>query len=439
MRPYQAAGVRYLEGKRGRALIADEPGLGKTVQALAYIRRHPELRPVVVVCPAIVREHWRREIAKWLRWEPSAVEVLTGKSSRPLTTRDVYIVNYDVLASWLHRLVPLAPRIVVIDESHYVKNRRAQRAAAVADLVQGAVSVIALTGTLVANRPDEALNQVRLVRPDLFPSWAAFMKRYMGAEKGAYGWKVGQPSHLQELEERLRLHLMVRRQKSQVLAELPELQRVTVPMGVDLADYNEVLGPLLKRLASKALTTGQTIQDLTELRQAAARAKLAGTVEWIADLADAGNPIVVYAHHHWVLDRLAKALGAPCLDGRTPQKQRREHIDLFQAGEVPVMVCGTRAVGVGIDLYRAQDCVTVEFDWSPSAHVQAEARLHRLGQAGSVTSYYVAAIGTIDEAMMAMLDAKQEMAEGVLGTDTPEPRVLATLIDYLTKGGSNGS
>lgn len=416
LRPYQVAGVQYAEERGGRVMIADQAGLGKTIQTIAYLYRQDALGEIVIVCPASVKKQWQREFAKWAEWD---ARILEGRKADAEAARHpIVIVNYDILPYWEP---VLRPATLVLDESVAVKERKSQRSKAAARLAERAEHVIALTGTPVLNRPAELWNQLAIVRPDLpLGSWSAFGKRYNGYHKTRFGWEMGAPAHLEELEGRLRSTLLVQRRKADVLTEVPDLERVPVPLEVDTEAYAEAFAGM----------EGLGIEEITQLRRLAGLAKVGPALRWLIEARERLEPLVVFAHHHDVLDALGRGLKAPVIDGRMAQTERQRYIDRFQAGAEPVLVCGTRAMGVGVNLQAGTNCAFVEMDWTHAAHEQAESRLHRMGQKNAVTAYYLLAEGTIDDALMEMLQAKQEVMEKIVG-EAPTPRVLERLREML--------
>ncbi len=163
LRPFQRAGVAYVLWSR-RCFLADEQGLGKTVQALAALEAD-DAYPAVVVCPASLKLNWRREIEHWLPHR--SVTVVSGTSGTH-EAADIIVLNYEIVHAHRARLGLRTPKALVLDESHYVKNPRAKRTQAVRRLV-GALAPDALrlnlTGTPVMNHPEELIAQLRVHRP----------------------------------------------------------------------------------------------------------------------------------------------------------------------------------------------------------------------------------------------------------------------------------
>ena len=181
LKPFQRAGVNYLLSQR-RAFLADEQGLGKTIEALATLEADGAY-PAVVVCPASLKLNWLRELERWLPARTVQVLVGTGAGA-PVAASDITIVNYDIVGARLDALRALAPRALVLDESHYCKNAAAKRTQAVQRLsavVPQEGLVLALTGTPVMNRPAELISQLRILgRLGDFGSGVQFGKRFRG-------------------------------------------------------------------------------------------------------------------------------------------------------------------------------------------------------------------------------------------------------------------
>ena len=298
LKPFQRAGVSYMLAQR-RAFLADEQGLGKTIEALAAIEADGAY-PAVVVCPASLKLNWLREIERWLPGRSVRVLMGTGKSSLPLA--EIAVINYDILAARLEELRALQPRALVLDESHYCKNAAAKRTQAVQRLAAAVPSdglVMALTGTPVMNRPPELIAQLRILgRLHDFGSGAQFGRRFRGPD-----------AHLR-LHWHLRARCFVRRLKSEVLPQLPAKTRAVVPVELDneteyrLAERDVVAWlqsqPLdLRELDAKvaAALRAERLVRLNALKLLAARGKLHGALAWIHDFLSSGERLVVFAHH----------------------------------------------------------------------------------------------------------------------------------------------
>jgi len=416
LRPFQRAGVAYVVQAR-RAFLADEQGLGKTVQALAALEAD-DAYPAVVVCPAGLKLNWEREAAHWLPHR--SVAVVSGTSGT-IAKADVTIVNYDIVHAHSARLSLRRPRALVLDESHYVKNARARRTRAVRKLVDGLspdALRLALTGTPVMNHPDELIPQLRILgRLEEFGSGARFARRFQGA--GAE----------QRIHWHLRRSCFVRRLKADVLPQLPAKRQVVVPVALDnareyrLAEEDVIAWlreqPLdLSELESKvaAALRAERLAQLNTLKRLAARGKAGPALAWIDDFLASEEPLVVFAGHREVQDLLVERFpDALHLLGRDSAMARDAAVRAFQdPGGPQLIVCATRVAGHGITLTRASNVAFLDLEWTPAMHDQAEDRCHRIGQQDAVTAWYLLAANTIDETMSELIARKR----GIVGAVT---------------------
>jgi superfamily II DNA or RNA helicase len=437
--PFQTAGVVYALRQR-RTFIADEQGLGKTVQALAALEAG-EAYPAVVVCPASLKLNWLRECARWL--PRRRAEPLSGRRG-PLPLADIVVVNYDVLDARADALADLEPQAIVFDESHYVKNPKANRTKAAIDLsarLSEQALRLALTGTPLVNRPRELVPQLRaLGRLGDFGSGASFERRFEG----------------QEARERLHWHLRstcyVRRRKEEVLTQLPPKRRITVPVPLaneheyrhleeDLVDWlrHEVNDPL--QLAEKidSALRAEALVKLNALRHVAARGKLHAAIEWIKTFLESGERLVVFAHHRDIQGELVGMFPrAARILGSDPVEERQRNVELFQKarGGASLCICSLEAASHGFTLTAAANVAFLELGWTPAKHDQAEDRVHRIGQDRHVTAWYLLAADTIDERIAALIDYKRavvgSVTDGSAGSE-------ATVIDRLLVDLANDS
>src|SRR5690606_19617797 len=174
--PFQKQGVVFIEKRKGRALIADEMGLGKTIQAAAWLQLHPEKRPAIILCPASLKLNWAKELRETLSTKDK-IQILQGTKPYPIT-EDIIIINYDILNSWVETLQAINPRVLIIDEAHYIKNSSAIRTQATKKLAKGIPHVIALAGTPIVNRPVEGFNIFQILDRNRFPNFWTYVHRY---------------------------------------------------------------------------------------------------------------------------------------------------------------------------------------------------------------------------------------------------------------------
>ncbi len=432
--PFQWAAVRYALAARG-TFLADEQGLGKTVEALATLEADGAY-PAVVICPASMKLGWEREARRWL--PNRTVAVLHGRGAVPLDA-EVTILNYEIVAAHRGALARRGPRALVVDESHYCKNPQAKRTQAVRRLSESlapAALRLALSGTPVLNHAEELIAQLRIIgRLHEFGSGAAFARRFRG----------------ELCEERLHWHLrrvcFVRRRKSEVLRQLPPKRRVVVPVALgNASEYRLAERDLIAWLRTQPLDLSQLnariaaalraqrLAQLTALARLAARGKLAAALQWIDDFLASGEALVVFARHvevqQAVLRRFPDALH---LLGADPLVERERAIAAFQAGHEPgLIVAATRVAAQGITLTRASNVAFLELEWTPAMHDQAEDRCHRIGQRDAVTAWYLLAADTIDETVARLIAAKRATVDAVTdGVARPAEALVDAVVAEL--------
>jgi SWI/SNF-related matrix-associated actin-dependent regulator of chromatin subfamily A-like protein 1 len=436
LRPFQRAGVAYaLEARR--TFLADEQGLGKTVQALATLEADAAY-PAIVVCPASLKLNWQREISHWLPHR--SVTVVSG-TGRVAEAADITVINYEIVHAHRSRLALRRPKALVLDESHYIKNPRAKRTQAVRRLAEALAPDalrLALTGTPVMNHAEELIAQLRVIgRLEDFGSGARFARRFQGI--GA--------------EERIHWHLrrscFVRRLKADVMPQLPAKRQVVVPVALDnereyrLAQEDVIawlreqpldLGELEARVA--AALRAERLAQLNALKRLAARGKSGPALAWIADFLESDEPLVVFCGsrevQELVLKRFPEALHLVGSDSTT---QRDASVQAFQEPDGPQMiVCATRIGGQGITLTRASNVAFLDLEWTPAMHDQAEDRCHRIGQRDAVTAWYLLAADTIDETMIELIARKRGIVGAVTDGRRDESEALVQAVVRELRG-----
>jgi SWI/SNF-related matrix-associated actin-dependent regulator 1 of chromatin subfamily A len=483
LKPFQRAGVSYLLAQR-RAFLADEQGLGKTIEALATLEADGAY-PAVVVCPASLKLNWLRELERWLPHRSVRAIAGTGKrnvslapvgnsqtpaddphdddpqapaddphdddpqapaglslASTEATPVDVTVVNYDIVAARLDELRALAPRALVLDESHYCKNAQAKRTKAVLQLavtVPAQGLVLALTGTPVMNHPKELISQLRILgRSGEFGSGTRFSGDFL------YG-----PEAHQRLHWHLRARCFVRRLKRDVLPQLPPKTRAVVPVELDNeAEYRLAERDLVAWLQSQpfdldeldarvaAALRAERLVRLNALKLLAARGKLHAALAWIHDFCSSGERLVVFAHHREiqraVLDRFPAALHILGGDSHTARDAAWQAFQAPDTAANQLLVCSIEVAGQGVTLTRSSNVAFLELDWTPAKHDQAEDRCHRIGQQDAVNATYLLAAGTVDETIASLLERKRAVIGAVTdGHPEDEEGVVDALVREL--------
>lgn len=423
LRPFQREGVRAIYGFRGRVLLADEQGLGKTIQALEWVRRIPQRRPVVIVCPASVRYTWQAEAALHFNMRTEVLEGFwTGGRGLP---GEIVILNYDILKSWLPVLIRERPQCVILDEIHYCKNISAGRTKAAIKLVKRASSVVGLSGTPLTNRPIELWPVLKIIRPDIFPSREIFAWRYCAPRHTFWGWKYDGATRLPELNRILRSECMIRRLKKDVLPELPDKTRRIVSFKLkSYTEYNRAEQDIVAWLkefsparANKARKS-KALVKVGYLLRLAAKLKLPQTLQWIEEFFEnhPGQKLFALTMHTFVIDYLKERFKhCVVIDGRVTGRRRDEAVRTFQSNRRVNLCLGNwKAAGIGITLHASCNGVGLDFPWTPGDLLQGEDRLHRIGQKKNVWIHYLVALQTIEEKLMKLLRRKSKVLDSIL-------------------------
>lgn len=482
--PFQKAGVAYALA-RSNTLIADSMGLGKTIQAIAVFNASPEIRKVLVLCPASLRLNWKKEFQKWTT-RPIEIAVISGgkpsdwpawinDDPRPDGNNIVIIINYDILAKHRERLNGLNIDLLIGDEIHFCKNQTAARTKAVFGLRDRKGNVkqlpivarkkIFLTGTPIVNRPIELWPLVESLDPtDLGRSFFGFAKRYCNARQTKWGWDFTGSANLSELQNRLREKFMVRRLKEDVLLDLPAKRRQVIEIPANGAgravseerrifDSHQALIEDLEiriREAEFAQTHDLELDDVENLRKQlsharsiaftemskarheTALAKVPHVIEHLKNALEEG-PVVLFAHHRDVIDQIKSEFpNASTLTGETSMENRQKAVDDFQAARTDLFIGNIQAAGVGITLTRSAHVIFAELDWVPGNLSQAEDRCHRIGQTNTVLVQHLVLEDSVDSIMSRKLIAKQEVIDKALDQKTEaKPINSGSIIDEV--------
>jgi SWI/SNF-related matrix-associated actin-dependent regulator 1 of chromatin subfamily A len=418
LKPFQLLGVRMLKKTNGRTILADEPGLGKTAQCLTYAVQAATW-PVVVVCPAVAKYTWQQEAAQLYGLR---CVVLEGTKPEPLNkihTPNLIAINYDILQYWLPQLKKINPQLIVIDESQYISNPKAIRTESVVALCKGVDKVIAVSGTPLTNRPIELYQTLKLIWPKEFPAMGQFGTRYCQPQfvRGRIEYRGAK--NLNELHTRLKDLGMIRRTKADVLSELPDKTRHMIPIPLDDPNktYRKLEGDFRKVMSDAAkerhvkIFNNAVLGRLGDLKRTAAKLKFKNALKWIDDLlAETEQKVVLFAWHRKCIEALARHYAGRnvIITGDTPAKDRHLAVKRFQNDpKYDVFIGNLQAASTNITLTAASRVVKVELDWRPGVHLQAEDRIHRIGQKNAADIYYLVGKGTIEEDICQMLQRKQ--------------------------------
>ena len=424
LRPFQKEGLSFLLANP-RTLLADEMGLGKTVQALACLAATGELPALIVVPPHLVR-NWKAETARSLRVngrEPR-ICVITGLKPYPLEEADIYIIHYLLLRGWKQTLPKMAFRAVIFDEMQELRRAGTEKYSAASLLAEQCERVIGLSGTPIYNRGAEIWNVINILDFHCLGDWESFTRE----------WCDGYGNHIVRDPALLGAHLrreglILRRSKQEVLKELPPKRRLVQEIDSDNRVYSELMKPVMELLGSlTALHPDARERALLEERVAAGERQATGIAKapfaaaFVRALLDNGERVLLFAHHHAVMDIYRKELSAyrpVFITGRETGDQKERSVSSFMEGGTSLCVISLRAAA-GLNLQRASCVVFGELDWSPAVHSQAEDRAHRMGQEDSILCYYLVAPQGTDRDMQDALGLKVSQFVALMGDRAPD-------------------
>ena len=428
--PYQLVGAKFIEMSNGCSMINDTVGLGKSAQALSYVYNHSAMRPVIIICPASVKYQWDGYCREWI--PDSNPEVINGTKGE--FAGDIIILNYDILKKNLNILKSINPQILILDESHKIKNYQSQRTIAAVDLASQIPHRMLLSGTPALNRTSELWMPLTIVRPDIYNrmTFTKWHKKYCDAKKTEYGWDYSGNSNTGELAEELKF-IMLRRTEEEVFDELPEMIRSNVPVSItNRKTYNTARDNYLAWVrdqrglkAAQRASRAEHLSRIAALKRLAAEGKLESAISWIKDYLESEEKIVVFAHHKSIIAKLAEEFGDECvvIDGSTPQKDRIPITNKFESDpKLKILIGNLKAASEGLNLGISKTVVHLELDWSPKTHEQCEGRIRGLRQIGrgrkTTHSIYILGIDTIDIEIIEMLEAKRKVIDTTFDDNT---------------------
>ena len=439
LRPYQHEGVAWLSRRR-HALLADDQGLGKTVQVLAALPRGAR---VLVVCPAVARNVWLDHVS-WLRPDLDPILCLGRDSWHAWSDGDVAVTSWACLPSALTRERPGGllralgdlPTHVVLDEAHYAKAPRAARTRRARALGQVCDHVWALTGTPLKNRPPDLHSVLQVCQLDAqtWPTWREFVSDW-GGRKGRWGmeWDGDRADTIPATLRRV----MLRRLKRHVLDELPAKLYDTITVDLDTATRRACdaattalarAGHDLDAMSEVALQhrrKGAGFDELAAAAKALASAKLPALLDLLDLWEQDPEPRIVWCRHVAPLQALTQREGWEAITGSTGERQRSEYVERFQRGELCGLALSIGAAGTAITLTAASHAIYLDRAWTPSDNVQSEDRIHRIGQRRACRYTLLVADHALDRALARILHIKQQVINSTVDAavnDSPPTR-----------------
>lgn len=446
--PYQKVAVEFFINNNGRAILADDPGTGKTLMSLAFVA-HTKKQRTLVICPSSVKYSWESEVEKWTKLK--AVVITSKTDWRDIDPKtNVYIINYDILKKHFKELSMFRWDCLILDEFHLVKNNAAQRTKAVKAIGKNIQSIILLSGTPILSRPVELFNGLAMLDPRVWNNYFDYTKRYCDGKQGYFGYEARGATNIEELKTKIAKYFL-RRRKTDVLKDLPEKVFIDVPVMLDedtrkeyktaekeFATYLRENKGMRSKEILKTLQ-GEKLTKINYLRQITSAGKVPHARELIENLVDSGQKVLVFSVYNEPLERLFDGFPgiSVMVNGKMNAEDRQVSIKRFQEDEsVRVFFGGMVSAGVGITLTQASAVVFLDYSWVPAEHIQAQDRAHRPGAtADRLTIYQLYSKNTIDNVMSEILKKKQHLFDTIIdGRVKPGekgPSIISELIKSL--------
>ena len=483
--PYQEKGIAYNRINK-RVIIGDQPGLGKTLQAIGTIMSYGVAEnnllhagPGLVICPSTLKLNWQKE---WQEVAGRRSLILsdsvknTWQNYLRVGMVDVFITNYESLKKYFVQSgwsrpkdapfklkdIPFRECInifkwIIVDESHKCKDGTTQQTKFVMGICKGKEIVMELTGTPVVNKPKDLISQLSIInrlseivshipqpvnrktgRPEDFSGYTRFMNRYCDGGRGE--------SNLKELSSRLSSICFYRREKKEVLKDLPEKMRQVILCDIsNRQEYDQAENQFVNYLKEvrgctdleiKRKLRGELMVKMGILKQISARGKMEAAREYIDEVLEGGQKIVVFVH----LKEVARSIkemypGSVSITGDDSMEERNNSINRFQNNaNVRVIVCSLQAGGVGITLTASSEVLFVEFPWTYALCEQAEDRTHRIGQVNNVRAGYLLGENTIDRYCYELIQKKKDIANTITGArENIQEEIIDDLLSLFTQ------
>ncbi|RUT68654.1 DEAD/DEAH box helicase [Flavobacterium cupreum] len=460
-RPYQEDGIaRGLELKR--FINGDQPGLGKTLQSIGTVYA-AEMQgeftfPCIVICPSALKINWKREFEMWT---DKKAMILDDKNKDTwhrfyeMGMADVFIVNYESLKKFFVLSMPgkkdlkhssqilMDERIkifksAIVDESHRLKDPNSIQAKICIQITKAKKYIILLTGTPVVNKPIDLFSQLAVMfKLGHFGGENGFKARYCEGGKGS--------ANLKELNYLMNMSCYFMRKKEDVLKDLPPLSRQTILCSLtNKKEFDIVRDDFANFLKNSDLTdseikkkvSSETIVKITMLLQISAKGKIEAAQEYIDEIVDSGQKIVVFCKHKIIVDLLKQLYPkAVTVTGNDDSIQKQNSVDSFQnKPDTKIIICNHKAAGVGLTLTASSEVLFVELPWTQADCEQAEARCHRMGQPSNVRATYLLGEDTLDQWLYDIIQEKKAIANAITGTEDIVPTsILSSVFDLFKK------
>jgi SNF2 family DNA or RNA helicase len=437
-RHYQIEAMKFAAEANFRCIIADEQGLGKTIESLCLFLLHYDIViPAVVVVPTTVKRQWMKEIhrictLKGAYDEKFLVQVIQSGKEKAMPGFKIFIVTYDILKKEdLFQYLPEGYlKTIIIDECQRIKNHLSDRAKAIQRVARNLPNIIPMSGTPIKNHAGEYFTVLNLVAPLRFPHYQKYIDNYCDAYQSGWGQKVGGLKDMDRFHEDTK-DIIIRRTKAEVLKDLPSIDRKFYHVELDRKlnkAYAAAMDDLDELMYSEESFEkgGAMIAIMQRLRHITGMSKITECLDFATEfIISSDRKLVIFTHHQDVMDTLEAQLNVWLADGGygpvckmhsgLDGDARARLVETFKSDSSRrLMVASTLAAGEGLNLQFCSDAVILERQWNPANEEQAEARFHRFGQMNNVSITYMLATGTIDEYFTELVEVKRAIVAATM-------------------------
>lgn len=436
LRDYQVECVHYL-ANHVNSINGCSPGLGKTGISVV-LAEMLQMFPCLVVTPASVKYGWRAEWQKWVDLRRRKVQVIESKDKwKP--NQDVYIINYDILYKKdkesgvqirFPELLETGWESMFLDEAHMCKNRKSLRSEWVTKVAKKSQFVYPLTGTLVMNRPSELINILEITGwfKELFHDWQSFVYRYCNAKRRClrgqfFGWDVSCASNTLELNKIISNACYFRKEKREVLTELPPMIENTVPVHIsNMKEYKKAEDSLIEYLekidiekAEKAENAPHLVK-LSTLKDLSLKGKMKDIEVFLNEWKEISEEkLLVFGVRRDPLKKLADKYDSPIIQGGMSSKDKFGTVQRFKTSSKQFLFANIDAVGTGVD--GLQECCSnlmyIELPDKFTTLDQTNSRLERMGQKNTINVFYLLCPDTIDVYMAELVEEKKKVTDAI--------------------------
>lgn len=399
---FQKIGVDFGINRNGRVLLADDMGLGKTIQALAIANHYRLEYPLLIITPSSLCYNWVDSIYKFLDCDSVIIKEISDFGS------NISIISYNMAVNFIETIKSIGFKVIICDECHYIKSNTSKRTKVLLPVLQKASRLIMISGTPATSRPVELYPIICALDRTLFPNFHSYGFRYCDGRKLRNFYDFKGCTNAEELNTVLEKYFMIRRLKGLVLSELPLKSRRQIILKIPKRNLN---------LTDVNLDNPDTtvMQEYKE----AATIKKDPVIKYLECLVEKDIKFLVFGHHKEMLDALEEF----CInqnrkfirvDGSTLPAKRASLVDAFQKDDsIRIAVLSITACSTGLTLTSGKAVVFAELYWNPGIMLQAEDRIHRIGQKDNIDIHYLIASNTVDELVWPKLLKKLNVLESL--------------------------